>query len=1161
MSCNISYENGKIINILDDSGNPSKLYKDAVDKFGEEKGLEMYLVSKSNSFLDFFAPKINKSNNYEKSNTEYRDRRRWNPSRGNQTLEGAPIIKTRKNVTGADPELTYWAEEYARRNNIPYKRQSKYVEVDEQRAKRIAEAYDKMEHNPQDPKVKEAFQNLINQTISQYKILEEAGYKFYFFDETNDPYNGSPYGAMEELRNKKRMGSFATEAGFGSGATELNVDDNPMLVDTGLTWGWGSVNGQKKRVLANDLFRAVHDAFGHGLEGAGFRARGEENAWQAHARLFTGSAVGAITSETRGQNSWLNYGKFGEQNQTAKVEETIFADQKTGLMPEWTWKEGFDEGVEEFSQEPTLQEVTNYVASNNRTEAELNQNQKADLINVLISNPDFKAEDFYDEFGMFVIPKKHYSRYELLTLENEEQIKEAVDALLNTDFTPNVEVAGNIEQINEKNAFGKLVNLNPNISEKEKLREQVLNGEREDYKTAEVLIETLDGELISAKNNNTEQILPLVVKETLKTDLIDSLQNLSLNTLQQGEEQTRIVLKAIENDLISQGIDAIGLSQKPIDEELVDFLNTAKTFINSPTKENTKTFAEKSDTYFERDLETKIDVVKSEKTDRNYVKLNTNLTEEQLYEKKGLIQSELGKGIYIQTAKESLKDLYNNLRTYTEKYPKGTTLEQYVQEQIAEMDYNNAENAEAIVLYKMYFGVGQNLIKDKNGNLLAPNGKISNLNEEQWKLVRTPEFISWFGDWQNEPQNASKVVDENGEPLVVYHGTNAKFYEFENKTGIRGNQFTGSREVKSDTFFFTDDLEYANKASNIRKENFGGSTNIVSSFLNIRQPLDFSTFDYQTEEKFNEITGEYPSQYFGYNDNLDQWWRLFDKDEDDVTSIVKEKGYSGVILAEEVKTIKDKNNYDLETASVKSFGVFSPNQIKSATEIKGVINEDTNDIRYLTKRPQYNNATKQFTGNYNYLTEDYVSDFYIEQLKEKQKNSAKYRNFYSNFEVNEKGINLLNTDDITMQQIEVYADDNLRQYSLLSKQMPNLKVDDINENQRDLIVNNPQNLEDYKKDLFRVNDNTIILKDNIETFVKVNGEIYENVETDSNLSVFAKVETPTSDYYQYNIKQPKTNIKLSDYNYLATQEELFTSPKKYLKQEEKNQIKENDFNC
>ncbi|MGB1743063.1 MAG: hypothetical protein ACPHHR_09455, partial [Cycloclasticus sp.] len=64
------------------------------------------------------------------------------------------------------------------------------------------------------------------------------------------------------------------------------------------------------------------------------------NAWQAHSRLFTGSAVGALTSETRGQNSWLNYGPYGESNRTASVEDTVFADQKAGLMPEWTWTEG-----------------------------------------------------------------------------------------------------------------------------------------------------------------------------------------------------------------------------------------------------------------------------------------------------------------------------------------------------------------------------------------------------------------------------------------------------------------------------------------------------------------------------------------------------------------------------------------------------------------------------------------------------------------------------------------------------------------------------------------------------------------------------------------------------------------------------------------------------
>jgi len=127
--------------------------------------------------------------------------------------------------------------------------------------------------------------------------------------------------------------------------------------------------------------------------------------------------------------------------------------------------------------------------------------------------------------------------------------------------------------------------------------------------------------------------------------------------------------------------------------------------------------------------------------------------------------------------------------------------------------------------------------------------------------------------------------------------------------------------------------------------------------------------------------------------------------------------------------------------------------------------------------------------------------------------------------------------------------------------MPDLKVEEINENQRDLTVNNPQTLEDYKKDLFRVNEDTIILKDNVETFIKVNDEIYENVEVKGNLSTFAKIKTEKSDYYQYNIKQPKTNIKLSDYNYLSTQEELFTSPKKYLNKEEKDQIKNDKFNC
>lgn len=52
----------------------------------------------------------------------------------------------------------------------------------------------------------------------------------------------------------------------------------------------------------------------------------------------------------------------------------------------------------------------------------------------------------------------------------------------------------------------------------------------------------------------------------------------------------------------------------------------------------------------------------------------------------------------------------------------------------------------------------------------APNGKKSNLNRTQWLVVRTPAFKRWFGD--------SVVVDENGEPKVMYHGGEKEIREF-----------------------------------------------------------------------------------------------------------------------------------------------------------------------------------------------------------------------------------------------------------------------------------------------------------------------------------------------------------------------------------------------
>lgn len=253
------------------------------------------------------------------------------------SLHGLP-----RQVGGFNAKHSQKAEEvtirYMQEAGLDYRPVNVYVPVNAERAQRIAQAFTEMKHEPQNAEVKKAYAALIAETKAQYEAVLASGLKVEFidFEKTGDPYEGNPRKMTEDVINNNHMWVFSTRDGFGT--LDFDPADSPLLGETEFT-----ISGQK--ALANDLFRVVHDYFGHVKEGVGFRAAGEENAWRAHMTMFSPLAGRALTTETRGQNSWVNYGPFAEQNRTASGADTVYADQKIGLLPEWVSQEGAGDEV------------------------------------------------------------------------------------------------------------------------------------------------------------------------------------------------------------------------------------------------------------------------------------------------------------------------------------------------------------------------------------------------------------------------------------------------------------------------------------------------------------------------------------------------------------------------------------------------------------------------------------------------------------------------------------------------------------------------------------------------------------------------------------------------------------------------------------------------
>jgi hypothetical protein len=221
------------------------------------------------------------------------------------------------------------ATAYMKSAGLPYTPVTDYHKLDEGQAARIAKAYDEMKHDPNDPAVKASYAALTKEVIGQYKALTDSGVKVEWIKPGQaDPYAKSPRMAAMDVSEHKHWYGFPTDQGYGTN-DKTSHTDNPMLQPSGI-----KIDGRD--TVVNDVFRVVHDMYGHMKEGNGFRAGGEDNAWRSHAAMFSAAALPAMTAETRGQNSWVNYGPHGETNRKASAGDTIYAPQKIGIMPKWT---------------------------------------------------------------------------------------------------------------------------------------------------------------------------------------------------------------------------------------------------------------------------------------------------------------------------------------------------------------------------------------------------------------------------------------------------------------------------------------------------------------------------------------------------------------------------------------------------------------------------------------------------------------------------------------------------------------------------------------------------------------------------------------------------------------------------------------------------------
>ena len=131
-------------------------------------------------------------------------------------------------------------------------------------------------------------------------------------------------------------------------------------------------------------------------------------------------------------------------------------------------------------------------------------------------------------------------------------------------------------------------------------------------------------------------------------------------------------------------------------------------------------------------------------------------------------------------------------------------------------------------------------IKSATGNVGTFDGSNSNILFQQAPPINSEAFKQWFGE--------SKVVDENGNPLVVYHGTDAAFTTFSN---------TGEKLPSLGYgYYFTPDISKA--------QQYG--SNIMPVYISAERLLDWGSLSNEDRSKIiDRLNDKVPeSEIAGY---------------------------------------------------------------------------------------------------------------------------------------------------------------------------------------------------------------------------------------------------------------------------------------------------------